>query len=74
MASSSRRTPNLERIRAWRSYSLRDLAEVSGVAVRTIWSAEHGQRISARSVRKLAEALDVEPNELTGQEWEQPDA
>jgi transcriptional regulator with XRE-family HTH domain len=62
-------TPHLERVRTWRSYSLRDLASASGVAVRTIWGGEHDQRLSARSVRKLADALDVEPDELTGEEW-----
>jgi transcriptional regulator with XRE-family HTH domain len=62
-------TPHLERLRTWRSYSLRDLAEASGVAVRTIWGGEHDQRLSARSVRRLADALGVEPDELTREEW-----
>ena len=61
--------PHLRRIRRWRAYSQADLAEASGVSVRTIRAAEKQSSISLRSLRKLAETLDVEPHELTGEEW-----
>jgi transcriptional regulator with XRE-family HTH domain len=53
----------LRRERAW---SIRELSERAGVSTETIYSLEHGRREWAwpRTIRKLAEALDVEPREL----------
>jgi len=62
-------TPHLERYRKWRAYSRADLAKAADVSERTIFAAERGQSISLRSLRKLAEALDVEPSDLTGEQW-----
>jgi transcriptional regulator with XRE-family HTH domain len=45
--------------------SLRELEEKSGVSYNTIWRIEDGrQGAHPRTVRKLAEALGVDPNEL----------
>jgi transcriptional regulator with XRE-family HTH domain len=45
--------------------SLRELEERSGVSYNTIWRIEDGrQGAHPRTVRKLAEALGVEPSEL----------
>ena len=45
--------------------SLRELEEKSGVSYNTIWRLEDGrQGAHPRTVRKLAEALGVDPSEL----------
>lgn len=62
--------PHLKRYREWRAYSRADLAKRADLSERTIFGAEHGASISLRSLRKLADALEVEPNDLTGQEWD----
>jgi transcriptional regulator with XRE-family HTH domain len=59
---------NVQRLRALRQQrvlTLRELEERSGVAYNTIWHLEHGKReAQPRTVRKLAQALGVEPEEL----------
>ena len=59
---------NVERLKELRRekvLSLRDLEERSGVSYNTIWRIEDGrQGAQPRTVRKLAEALDVKPHEL----------
>ena len=56
----------LRRERERRGYSLRELAELSGVTQDNIWKIEHGKtrRPHGRTLRKLAEALGVEVWEL----------
>jgi transcriptional regulator with XRE-family HTH domain len=56
----------LRRLRRERAWSIRELSERAGVSTETIYSLEHGRREWAwpRTVRKLAEALGVEPKEL----------
>jgi transcriptional regulator with XRE-family HTH domain len=56
----------LREIRESRALSLRELEELSGVSYNTIWFIEAGRRKNThpRTVRKLAMALGVEPNEL----------
>jgi transcriptional regulator with XRE-family HTH domain len=55
----------LKELRRERVLSLRELEERSGVSYNTIWRIEDGrQGAHARTVRKLAEALGVEPSEL----------
>ena len=55
----------LKRLRRERAMSLRDLGERSGVAYDTINRLELGkQEAQPRTIRKLAEALGVEPTEL----------
>ena len=55
----------LRRLRVERALSLRALAQRSGVAFDTINKLELGHRPARLvTIRKLAEALDVEPKEL----------
>ncbi len=56
----------LRQLREARAYSLRELEELSGVRHNTIWRIEAGQRkrTHPRTVRKLAQALGVEPTDL----------
>ena len=45
--------------------TLRELEKRSGVAYNTIWHLENGKRgAQPRTIRKLAEALGVAPEEL----------
>ena len=55
----------LKELRRERVLSLRELEERSGVSYNTIWRIEDGrQGAHPRTIRKLAEALGVEPKEL----------
>ena len=60
---------NLKRIREARVFSRRELAEQSGVDESTIYRAERGQtKLRPSTVRKLAQALGVPPDELLGEQ------
>ena len=55
----------LRELRQERALSLRELGDMTGVAFDTINKLELGKReAQPRTVRKLAEALGVEPKEL----------
>jgi transcriptional regulator with XRE-family HTH domain len=55
----------LKELRRNRVLSLRELEERSGVSYNTIWRLEDGrQGAHPKTVRKLAEALGVQPSEL----------
>jgi len=55
----------LRALRHQRVLTLRELEQRSGVAYNTIWHLENGKRgAQPRTLRKLARALDVEPEEL----------
>jgi transcriptional regulator with XRE-family HTH domain len=55
----------LRKLRVERALSLRALGERSGVSFVTIAELENGHRPARLvTIRKLAEALDVEPKEL----------
>ena len=55
----------LRALRQQRVLTLRELEERSGVAYNTIWHLENGKReAQPRTIRKLAEALRVDPEEL----------
>jgi len=55
----------LKELRRERVLSLRELEERSGVSYNTIWRIEDGrQGAHPRTVRKLAEALGVQPSEF----------
>jgi transcriptional regulator with XRE-family HTH domain len=57
---------NLKRLREQRVLSLTDLAQISGVNRITINRIENGkQKAMPRTLRKLAEALQVRVEELT---------
>ncbi len=59
---------NVERLKALRTehvLTLRELAQEAGVSKDTIWRLENGHSDAHPStIRKLAKALDVEPEEL----------
>ncbi len=59
---------NVDRLKALRHQrvlTLRELERRSGVAYNTIWHLENGKRgAQPRTLRKLARALNVEPEEL----------
>ena len=55
----------LKELRQEQVLSLRDLEEKSGISYNTIWRLEDGrQGAHPRTIRKLAQALGVEPREL----------
>jgi ribosome-binding protein aMBF1 (putative translation factor) len=55
----------LKELRLDQALSARDLADRAGINYRTVLRLEHGQtEAQPRTVRKLAEALGVEPREL----------
>ena len=55
----------LKRLREERVMTLRELGEKAGVSKDTIWRLEHGRSGAYPStIRKLAQALAVEPQEL----------
>ncbi len=56
---------HLRRLRETRALSRKDLAGKSGVDESTIYRAERGQTsLRPSTIRKLAQALGVEPDEL----------
>ena len=55
----------LRELRRERALALRELGELSGVSLQTIWRIEAGrQGAHPRTIRKLAQALGVDPAEL----------
>ncbi len=55
----------LREMRQRRVLTLKELEERSGVAYNTIWRLENGRSgAQPRTIRKLAVALEVEPEEL----------
>ena len=55
----------LRELRRRRVLTLEELAEKAGVGRNTIWRLEHGVMVAQpRTIRKLAKALNVEPEEL----------
>jgi predicted transcriptional regulator len=62
-------TDKLKELRRRRVLSMRELQELSGVSHNTIWRIESGrQGAHPRTIRKLAEALGVDPEELLKEE------
>lgn len=58
----------LRRAREQAAYSLRELADASGVSAGTIWQLETGRRPARpSSIRKLALALGMAPTELSAE-------
>ena len=55
----------LTRLREDRVLSQRDLARMAGLAQGTVWRIENGfSEVHPSTIRKLADALGVEPREL----------
>ena len=60
---------NLQQIRKTRVLSRKELARRSDVDESTIYRAEHGQtRLRPSTVRKLAQALNVPPDQLISEQ------
>jgi len=58
----------LKELRRRRVLTLEELAEKAGVGRNTIWRLEHGvMGAQPRTIRKLAKALDVEPEDLVAE-------
>ncbi len=58
-------TMKLRELRQRRVLTLQELEELSGVSYNTIWRLENGRTgAQPRTIRKLARALGVEPEEL----------
>ena len=68
MSSMEVNVERLKELRRERVLSLRELEEKSGVSYNTIWRIEDGrQGAHPRTIRKLADALGVQPSELKRQ-------
>jgi HTH-type transcriptional regulator, competence development regulator len=59
----------LKRLREDRVLSQRELARMSGLTHATVWRLENGHKEARpQTIRKIAEALGVEPKELVKRE------
>jgi len=55
----------LRELRRRRVLTMEELAEKADVGLNTVWRLEHGvMGAQPRTIRKLAKALDVEPEDL----------
>lgn len=64
--------PQATRLREWRErrmLTMRELADLAKVGYVTIWRLENNKAMAEfRTIRKLAQALGIEPQELTTEE------
>ena len=61
----------LRQLRRQKVLSMRELEEASGVSYNTIWRLETGRTgAQPRTIRKIAEALGVDPAKLVKEEEE----
>jgi len=54
-------------LREWRTerwLSVEALAARAGVSSKTVWNLQHGARVQASTVRKIAHALGIEPGQI----------
>jgi transcriptional regulator with XRE-family HTH domain len=59
----------LQRLREEQVLSQRDLARMAGLTHQTVWRFENGStNAHPQTIRKIAEALGVEPKELVKKE------
>ncbi len=56
----------LQRLRVDKGWSIRELAEAAGVHRNTVWKIEHGGKATAKTLKKLGDALGVRASELLG--------
>ena len=56
--------PQLKYWRQQRALTMRELADKAGVSHMTVFRIEHGKPAGLRTLRKLAEALGVQPRDL----------
>ena len=66
------KVPGLAKVRRWRLLTQAELSETSGVGTNTLSRLENGGEATARTVRRLARALQVSPYDLTEQDPERP--
>ena len=66
------KVPGLGRVRRWRLMTQAELHEASGVGMNTLSRLENGGEANARTVRRLARALDVSPYDLTEMDPNRP--
>ncbi len=66
------KVPGLVRIREWRLLTQAELSGLTGVGTNTLSRLENGGEATARTVRRLARALDVSPYDLTGADPTRP--
>lgn len=59
-------------LRLSKNWSQEQFSEVSGLSLRTIQRVENGNNISLESIKVLAAALGIDPNELMLQEKQHP--
>jgi transcriptional regulator with XRE-family HTH domain len=67
-ASEMLKLPRLRRLRQSKLMSLRDLYQASRVSMNTISRIERGGSAQYNTAKKLCEALDVDVEELMGDE------
>jgi transcriptional regulator with XRE-family HTH domain len=58
------KVPQLKTVRELKLMTQRELAEKAGVSQTTIVRIERGQQGALSTIRKLADALEVQPGEL----------
>jgi transcriptional regulator with XRE-family HTH domain len=58
------KVPQLKTVRELRLMTQRELAEKAGVSQTTIVRIERGKQGALSTIRKLADALEVQPGEL----------
>ena len=58
------KVPALARIREWRLLTQAELSQKSGLGTNTLSRLENGADATARTVRRLASALEVSPYDL----------
>ena len=63
--------PRLRQVRERKLMTIRELAATAGVSTNTVVRLERGLPAEFRTVRKLAEALRVEPQDLMAPESDQ---
>ena len=61
----------LRRLRGRKVLSMRELEKLAGISYNTVWRLETGKTgAQPRTIRKLAEALGVDPAQLVKEETE----
>ena len=63
--------PRLRQVRERKLMTIRELAAAAGISTNTVVRLERGLPAEFRTVRKLAEALRVEPQDLMAPEQDQ---
>ena len=54
----------LKKYRELKFMTLDELSQAAEVAIGTVWKAEQGRKVSLGSIKKLARALELKPEQL----------